>query len=176
MAKLVEGDGEEEKGGPGGSNLGLAVSKFLPNKDSVAWGEGQALFKAITDGDIERMKECINASPTAAQAAAIARDEDTGMTPLHYSADRGRADITEVLLANGAMVMIPVCLVYTVSHTILQHILKPLLSSLTRLTNTRRILLITLLQNLLTHFTINTVNTVNTLFKLFTLFSNQHIV
>ena len=113
MAKLVEGDGEDEMGVPGGSNLGLAVSKFLPNKDSVAWGEGQALFKAITDGDIERMKECINASPSAAQAAAIARDDDTGMTPLHYSADRGRADITEVLLANGAMVMIPP---FTPSH------------------------------------------------------------
>ena len=116
MAKLVEGDGEEEKGIPGGSNLGLAVSKFLPNKDSIAWGEGQALFKAITDGDIERMKECINASPTAAQAAAIARDEDTGMTPLHYSADRGRADITEVLLANGAMVRIPTTDIHRLSH------------------------------------------------------------
>ena len=131
MAKMVEGDGEEEKSGPGGSNLGLSVSKFLPNKDSIDWGEGQALFKAITDGDIERMKECINASPTAAQAAAIARDDETGMTPLHYSADRGRADITEVLLANGAMVMIyfySYCLAlrstlthigcYTLSHTL----------------------------------------------------------
>ena len=79
MARLVEGKdpapaaGDAKDAAAGGSNLGLAVSKFVPPENPPQWSDSEALFKAITDGDLGRIKDCLGKVRNPALPARLAQ-------------------------------------------------------------------------------------------------------
>lgn len=56
------------------------------------------LHKATQEGDVERVKRLLQ------EGANADHEGDQGLTPLHWSALNGRADLAEVLLEHGAAI------------------------------------------------------------------------
>lgn len=56
----------------------------------------QLLQKATQNGDVDRVKELLQAGANADH------ESEQGLTPLHWSALNGRADLAEVLIEHGA--------------------------------------------------------------------------
>lgn len=54
------------------------------------------LQKATQNGDVDRVKELLQAG------ANVDHESEQGLTPLHWSALNGRADLAEVLIEHGA--------------------------------------------------------------------------
>jgi ankyrin repeat protein len=63
----------------------------------VLYAAPQDIFEALRKGDVQAVKALVEKAPQA----VAARDGD-GMTPLHYAARGGNADLIEYLIAKGA--------------------------------------------------------------------------
>ena len=99
---------EDEDGGFGG--MGNSVSTFSHRSEDVAWNPQQSIFQAIVQDRIDHVRACFQTVPYASvnerekiKRIANQRDENE-MTPLHFAADRGLKEITDLLLQSGANV------------------------------------------------------------------------
>lgn len=63
------------------------------------WSESEKLFSAIEAGSLEQVETLL-----ASAATDVNQPNQEGLTPLHYAADRGLAEICQSLLAAGAAV------------------------------------------------------------------------
>ena len=103
----VEGEGDEgaRRQDDSFGGMGNSVSTFSLRHGDPIWSDQQGIFQAIVDGQIDRVRGCLEAASgrEGAQHAANLRD-DNAMTPLHFAADRGLADVAALLLRHGACV------------------------------------------------------------------------
>ena len=90
--------------GVGGSifdGMGVTMSSLaaadMRAASGQAWREGEALFKAVVEGDEEAVRLLLETEGCVVNA----RDASL-MTPLHFAADRGYAPIVKLLLQHGA--------------------------------------------------------------------------
>ena len=72
--------------------LVLAPPRALDSEDDI----DHLLQKATQNGDVDRVKELLHAGANADH------ESEQGLTPLHWSALNGRADLAEVLIEHGA--------------------------------------------------------------------------
>ena len=63
--------------------------------DGVDWAASETIFKAVVDNNMDQLKGCVNKSN-------INSKDKEGLTPLHFAADRGYADVACELIAKGA--------------------------------------------------------------------------
>ena len=98
---------KEDDGGFGG--MGNSVSTFSHRPGDQAWNAQQSIFQAIVQDRIDHVQACLQVPYACVderdkiKRAANQRDENQ-MTPLHFAADRGVMDITDLLLQSGASV------------------------------------------------------------------------
>lgn len=88
---------------------------YSDDDPAKAWSESQQLFKAIVEEDMTLVTQCLapkQGSTTTGTASdvdervfrAVNMKDESGMTPLHFAADRGLPEAAEMLLKSGAYV------------------------------------------------------------------------
>lgn len=97
------GNGGESSsiGGSIFDGMGVTMSSLaaadMQAASGQAWREGEALFKAVVEGDVDAVRLLLGTEGCVVNA----RDASL-MTPLHFAADRGHAPIVTLLLQHGA--------------------------------------------------------------------------
>jgi len=79
--------------------MSQSVHKMILNPSRATDVEGdinRLLQKATQNGDVDQVKELLQAGANADH------ESEQGLTPLHWSALNGRADLAEVLIDHGA--------------------------------------------------------------------------
>ena len=81
---------------------GLASAMSMPKTDTDAkpWGTDEMVFDAVSSGDITKVRQAFIDAPLGDER--VNQKDETGMTPLHYAADLGAADICKLLVDMGA--------------------------------------------------------------------------
>lgn len=96
--------GGEMPGGASNSDGGLGKSTSTPSEmegaNTTPWGEKDELFKAIVDNKPDEALRLLTEKQVDPNRVS---DDEFGMTPLHYAADRGDAHIAQMLLSHGAL-------------------------------------------------------------------------
>jgi len=80
------------------NGLGVTVSTLSNNnKNDEKWSNKEAIFDAVISGDNDKILECIKAGVDINM-----KNDDNGLTPLHFAADRGLDLIVLYLIELGS--------------------------------------------------------------------------
>ena len=86
----------EDKG-----TFGVRASRMADTSEAIA-SDQKTLFDVCREGDLDKLKQTVEASDTSTRVQLINQTDEDGMTLLMWSCDRGHVAIVDYLIGAGA--------------------------------------------------------------------------